>query len=84
MNTSSPASFILPLMPNSCACLMLLTVSAPAFARPRTLAPDACACSSTEEKSVVPGNGYLMLPSTLPPASVTKAVVSRCSAWPKA
>ena len=35
-------------------------------------------------KSVVPGKGYLTLPMTLPPASVTKPVTSRCSAWPKA
>ena len=54
---SSAASFIDWLMPNSCACLMLFTVSAPAFAKPSTFAPEDCALTKNEEKSVVPGNG---------------------------
>ncbi len=58
MNTSSPAS-LMPRseMPNSRACLIWLTVSAPAEDSPITFAPDVCACSSWDEKSVVPGNG---------------------------
>ena len=55
MNTSSPASVCV--RPNSLACLMLLTVSAPALAKPTTFAPLACACSRKLEKSLVPGNG---------------------------
>jgi len=34
------------------ACLIELTVSAPALASPMILAFDACACSRNEEKSV--------------------------------
>ena len=57
MNISSAASFIVLVRPNSFACLIEFTVSAPALARPSTLAPLACACTRKEEKSVVPGNG---------------------------
>ena len=62
---------------------MELMVSPPALARPITLAFDDCACSRNEEKSVVL-SGCLTPPTTLPPAAVTTAVVSRSSAWPKA
>ena len=59
MKISSPAS-VWPawVMPNSAACLMELMVSPPALARPMTCAPEACACSRKDEKSV-PGNGCL-------------------------
>ena len=84
MNTSRPARLWPALvMPNSDACLIELMVSPPALARPMTLALDACACSRKDEKSW-PGNGWRTLPSTLPPAFSTAAVVSRSSAWPKA
>ncbi len=61
---------------------MQFSVSLPELHKPSTFAPDACACTSRDEKSVVFGNGYARLPSTLPPASVTNAAVSRCSCWP--
>src|ERR1700761_7399058 len=49
--TSRPAVFIVLLMPNSLAALMLLTVSPPALARPRICAFEFCACSRNDEKS---------------------------------
>ena len=70
-------------MPNSDACLIVLTVSPPALASPITLAPEACACSRKEEKSW-PGKGWRTAPSTSPPAASTTAVVFASSAWPKA
>ena len=45
MKTSRPASVCFGVTPNSLACLMVLMVSAPALARPITLAPEAWACS---------------------------------------
>src|SRR4051812_16339826 len=79
-NTRRPASFWPPLtMPNSAACLIELMVSPPAFAKPMTLAFDDWACSRNDEKSLVL-SGALTPPSTLPPALVTAAVVSRSSA----
>ncbi len=57
MNISSAATVILRDRPNSAACLMQFTVSAPALASPSTLAPLACAESRKEEKSLVAGNG---------------------------
>ena len=57
MYISSPAIFMDRVRPNSAACLMLFTVSAPAFARPSTLAPELCADTRKDEKSVVPGKG---------------------------
>ena len=57
MNMSNAATFMLRVSPNSAACLMEFTVSAPALARPSTLAPDAWAETRKDEKSVVPGNG---------------------------
>src|SRR3546814_4189691 len=57
-------------MPNSAACLMALMVSPPALARPITLAPEACACSRNEEKSLVL-SGCRTAPSTLPTAAST-------------
>src|SRR4029079_552907 len=83
-NTSRPAIRWPPLtMPNSDACLIELMVSPPALARPTTLALDACACSRNDEKAEVL-SGWRTAPSTLPPAFVTAAEVSRSSAWPKA
>ena len=58
MNISRAATFIFWVRPNSAACLIELTVSAPALARPSTFAPLDCAEIRKEEKSVVPGNGY--------------------------
>src|ERR1700730_5467347 len=53
-HTKSPASFCPPLtMPNSAACLIELTVSPPALARPMICALDPCACNRKEEKSEV-------------------------------
>jgi hypothetical protein len=49
MNSSSAASFWPPeVMPNSAACLIDVVVSAPALARPMTLAFEACACSRND------------------------------------
>ena len=70
-------------MPNSFACLMQFTVSAPAFARPTIFAPEACAWSRYDEKSVVPGEGWRAAPSTLPPAALTTFEVSSSSDLPK-
>ena len=85
MNTSNPASFVPDwVMPNSAACLIVFTVSVPALQMPITFALLACACSRNELKSVLPGNGWRTEPMTLPPALVTKAVVSRSSAVPNA
>ena len=44
MNTSSPARLCFGVIPNSFACLIEFTVSAPALARPMIFAPEACAC----------------------------------------
>src|SRR5215475_2203414 len=53
-NTSRPANFCPPLaMPNSAPCLIELTVSPPALARPMTLALEDCACSKNDERSLV-------------------------------
>src|SRR5580704_1577735 len=61
-NTSKPARLWPPLtMPNSDACLIELMVSPPAFAKPTTLAFEACACSRNEEKSLVL-SGWRTLP----------------------
>ena len=57
MYISSAATRICWVRPNSAACLMEFTVSAPALARPSTLAPLDWAEIRKEEKSVVPGNG---------------------------
>ena len=54
---------------------MQLIKSVPVQAKPITFAPLAFACSSIEEKSEVPGNGYATVPRTLPPPALTKRVV---------
>ena len=82
-NTRRPAVFIVLLMPNSLAALMLLTVSPPALARPRICAFEFCACSRKDEKSDA-FSGCLTEPTTVPPLASTTLVVSSCSAWPKA
>ena len=51
------AMFIVFVRPNSCACLITLVRSNPAPHTPRIFAPEACACTRKEEKSVVSGNG---------------------------
>ena len=71
-------------MPNSAACFTQLMVSEPALARPMTFGRAAWACTRKEEKSVVAGKGVRTAPSTLPPEALTKLLVSRSSAWPKA
>src|SRR5262252_3614902 len=52
--TNSPAKRCPPaIIPNSKPCLIALSVSLPAFARPMILALDCCACSRKDEKSWV-------------------------------
>ena len=53
-------------MLKSFAALMELSRSAPALARPITLAFEACACSMKEEKSEAL-IGWLITPNTFPP-----------------
>ena len=85
MNTSSPASFWPPATsPNSPACLIELMVSPPALAKPTTLAPEPCACSRKDEKSVVPGKGMPHGADHLAAGRLDGGRVSRSSAWPKA
>ncbi len=83
MNTSSPASFIVLVTPNSLAALMVLMVSPPALAMPRICALLACACSRKDEKSLA-DSGCLTVPTTVPPAALTTVDTSACSAAPKA
>ena len=83
MNTSSPASFIVLVTPNSLAALIELMVSPPAFARPRICALLDCACSRNDEKSLV-DSGCLTEPTIVPPAALTTVEVSFCSCAPKA
>src|SRR6195952_768781 len=75
MNISSPASFIVLVMPNSFAALTELMVSPPAFARPRISALLACACSRKDEKSLAE-SGARTEPTTEPPAALTAVVAS--------
>jgi hypothetical protein len=60
----------------------MLTRSPPTLASPMTLAPDACACNSSEEKSEAP-TGWRTDPMTEPPAASMTCVASRCKAAPK-
>ena len=53
------------------------------MAKQARFAFEFCACSRKDEKSDV-FSGCLTLPDTLPPVASTAAVVSRCSAAPKA
>ncbi|MCY1381358.1 hypothetical protein D9M69_692560 [compost metagenome] len=70
-----------PVRPNSWACLMRLTRSPPALARPTTSALDDCACTRKEAKSMAP-RGWRVLPSTVPPAFCTKRVALPSSDLP--
>src|SRR5207245_2460245 len=83
MNTSKPASFIVLVTPNSLAALIELIVSPPALASPRICALLDCACSRNDEKSLA-DSGCLTEPTTVPPAALTTADVSFCSAAPNA
>src|SRR3954447_3803387 len=78
MNISRPASFIVLVMPNSLAALMVLMVSPPALDRPRICALLDCACSRNDEKSLADG-GCRTEPRTVPPAALTTVEVSFCS-----
>ncbi|MCY1308355.1 hypothetical protein D9M70_583570 [compost metagenome] len=80
---SAATRCLLPMMPNSNACLMLLMVSPLPLARPMTWALEACACSRNEEKSAL-AIGWRTLPTTCPPLDLTTAIASRSSEWPKA
>src|SRR5438445_8387071 len=77
MNISRPASFIVLVMPNSFAALMVLMVSPPALARPRICALLDCACSKKLEKSLA-DNGCRTEPTIVPPAALTTGEVSFC------
>ena len=83
MNTSRPAIFIVLLTPNSLADFTALVKSPPALAMPRIWALLACACSRNDEKSLA-ANGCLTDPTMVPPAALTTAEVSFCSAAPNA
>ena len=84
LKVSSPANcWPAFLRPNSTACLTASTKSPPPRASATTFAPDAWACSTCDEKSEVL-MGTSTLPTTLPPEASTRAVVSRCTEWPKA
>ncbi|KAG1318200.1 hypothetical protein G6F63_015326 [Rhizopus arrhizus] len=74
---------LLPMMPNSNACLMLLMVSPLPLARPITCALEACACNRNDEKSEL-AMGWRTLPTTWPPLAFTTAIASRSSEWPNA
>ena len=67
---SSAAGFIFCVTPNWLAVLSELVKSLPALARPRTCAPEFCACRTYEEKSEV-ARGARTAPRTLPPPAVT-------------
>ncbi|MNT34155.1 hypothetical protein D3C72_1701160 [compost metagenome] len=71
-----------PASPNSCACLIRLTRSPPALARPTTSALDDCACTRKEAKSRAP-SGWRVLPMTWPPALCTKRVALLSRDLPK-
>ena len=80
---NSPASVAVRVTPNSAACLAALMKSRPVEANAITFAPDDCACSKYEEKSVVP-SGCRTDPATVPPRRASASVVSRSSAAPNA
>jgi hypothetical protein len=63
--------------------LIELMVSPPALARPMICAPELCALSRKDEKSL-PGKGWRTAPSTSPPLALTTSLASFSSEWPKA
>ncbi|MNL62651.1 hypothetical protein D3C87_1866900 [compost metagenome] len=81
--TSNAARVCLAVMANSLAWRMAFCVSLPALAKPTTFAPEFWACSRNEAKSDA-FRGCLAVPTTLPPADFTTAVVSASSALPNA
>ena len=68
-------------MPNSLDALIAFTVSAAPFANPITLALEAWACKSAEEKSTL-FNGWRVLPTTVPPFALTTSPASFSKEWP--
>ena len=62
-------------IPNSPACFTALTVSAPALARAMTYAPELCAPSKNELKSLVP-SGWRAVPLISPPLSRTAFLIA--------
>src|SRR5271170_3865008 len=68
--TSKPAGFIVLVTPNSFADFKEFEKSVPAFASPKTWAPELWACSTNEEKSEV-WSGTRTAPTFLPPFDST-------------
>jgi hypothetical protein len=72
---NSAAGFIFLVTPNWLAVLSELVKSLPAFASPRTCAPESCACKTKEEKSDV-ASGTRTAPTTLPPQAFTTSAAA--------